>query len=721
MVLAAFVLASLAAVASIAWRILGRPAPPPPRSSRRAYLAAHAALLAACAPVLVAAPSLLRPSAIEPGDSVASVRVAATLIAQGLPHGWMDVYTGGFPGAMHYQPLSVAMVAVLARAGLPVVTAAHFVGIGSVLALPHALLAALRGCGLSAAASLAGALALAWVSPERPLVGGWDAYLKQGLLAQAVTMPLLVLAAGAIASGRTRWALPALGWLCAAGHPQLLVIALLPAAAGLLLAGSRRYREATIGFALFALSAALSMVALYGHGLATLRIPFGFGQIQDWRFSGFHPLRLHDFVWEGELLDQGRAPVVTAAWAASAVALLFAAPRRGGARFVLALSTLTLLIPFSGHDLPHVGVWTRLSQNFSVTRFIAFTPIACGAAVALAADRALAALPHRWRWAAAAAGIAALTAGALPERAETLAKRRALEAGPGCGGRSPEGFDPETIASWLRPLRGGRLFIDTRAFGGRCPAMRGAQLASGAPLAENSGGPGTQAGVLVTAADVLDVHVPDGAARAEALGIRWVLHTSARAPMPREAWKVVAERGAVALSERVGGGDLWGAACVAETWTGDNDSLRTALLDDLTAKNPASADPARAVALVLAGGPRNVRRSEGPCDARGARLDPVPREPGAYEADVDVPQGALAVLRATAHPSWEVRVDGGAPLALGRGLTLIAPGFMAIPVPPGRHHVEAVFRLPPTYPALALGSPVIAAAASWSLRRRRRR
>jgi hypothetical protein len=190
--------------------------------------------------------------------------------------------------------------------------------------------------------------------------------------------------------------------------------------------------------------------------------------------------------------------------------------------------------------------------------------------------------------------------------------------------------------------------------------------------------------------------------------------------MPGEAWKVVVERGDVILSERAGGGDVWGAACVSETWTGDNGALRAALLDDLAAAHPASADPRRAVALVLAEGPRVVHRSDDPCDARAARLDPIAREPGAYEADVDLPPGAIAVLRATAHPSWEVRVDGGAPLALGGGLTMVAPGFLGIPVPPGRHHVEAVFRLPPSYPPLALGSPLIAAVAAWSLRRRRR-
>jgi hypothetical protein len=250
--------------------------------------------------------------------------------------------------------------------------------------------------------------------------------------------------------------------------------------------------------------------------------------------------------------------------------------------------------------------------------------------------------------------------------------------------------------------------------------MRGADLASGAPIAVVSGGPGTQAGVLVTAAEVLDVRASDGAARAEAIGVRWVLHARARSPMPREAWTVVAERGDVLLSERAGGGDVWGAACVTETWTGDNGALRAALLDDLVAAHPATTDPLRAVALVFAKGPRAVHRSDDPCDARGARFDPIAREPGAYEADVDLAPGALAVLRATAHPSWEVRVDGGAPLTLGSGLTMVAPGFLGIPVPPGRHHVEAVFRLPPSYPPLAVGSLVIAAVASWSLRRRRR-
>ena len=52
------------------------------------------------------------------------------------------------------------------------------------------------------------------------------------------------------------------------------------------------------------------------------------------------------------------------------------------------------------------------------------------------------------------------------------------------------------------------------------------------------------------------------AARAEALGIRTLVHLSLRRPEPADAWRVVQTGGDIEISERIGGTDNVGAGCV---------------------------------------------------------------------------------------------------------------------------------------------------------------
>jgi hypothetical protein len=696
--------------------------PDDPRADPRAWAAAHVVTFLAAWPLLAAAPAFLRARSLLPGDAPAFARVAATVAELGMPHGWIDVYAGGFPGALHYQPLPVAILVAAIRAGLHPVVATNLLGVLAVLALPQALLVALRWAGVGPLAALAGAVALTLTSPERPLVGGFDVVVAQGLIAQAAGMPILVLAGGAVLGRRARWALPLLAWLAAAAHPQLLVTGLGLGAVGLAVAGPRRHRDEARAFLLLGVASGVSLLALYGHGLATFHVPFGFPQLQGWRLLGFNPIRFTDFVLEGELLDRDRLPFTMAAWTAALVALAARADR-GAPRALVALSILTVLLPFSGHFFADSRLLLKLVQVVTPTRAIAFTPIVCAASITLAADGArplLARLPRRAGPLGALALIALFAAVASPVLGRLFAARARVEDAPACGGFVPRGYDPAVIAAWLRPLRGGRLHTDPLSFKGICPAMRGAHLASGAPIAEHTGGPGTQVGVTIAAMDALDLVGADGAARAEALGIRWVLHTTARSPGPPGAWRVVEQRESVVLSERIGGGDRWGAACVVSRWTGSSASLRAALLADFAARGPAIAAPARVVALEVGPDPLVVRATESPCQAEGARLDPLPREPGAEEATVDLPPGAVAVLRVTAHPSWTVRIDGGPPLTLGAGLTMVAPGYLAIPVPSGRHHVEAVVQLPRAYPLAVLASAVLVLAGAIGLRRRAR-
>jgi hypothetical protein len=79
----------------------------------------------------------------------------------------------------------------------------------------------------------------------------------------------------------------------------------------------------------------------------------------------------------------------------------------------------------------------------------------------------------------------------------------------------------------------------------------------------------------------------------------------------------------------------------------------------------------------------------------------TPREPGAIEAVVEAPAPVDVVLRVSAFPTWRVTLDGE---TVGR-TDVVAPGFVAVRVPSGRHRVAAVVSTLPGYAVfIALGA-----------------
>ncbi len=70
----------------------------------------------------------------------------------------------------------------------------------------------------------------------------------------------------------------------------------------------------------------------------------------------------------------------------------------------------------------------------------------------------------------------------------------------------------------------------------------------------------------------------------------------------------------------------------------------------------------------------------------------------AYQADIDAVRNAYVVFRMTYHPSWKVLVDGR-PVRTA----MVTPGFLAAPIPAGRHHILCSYHpgLAGTWMALA--------------------
>ena len=174
------------------------------------------------------------------------------------------------------------------------------------------------------------------------------------------------------------------------------------------------------------------------------------------------------------------------------------------------------------------------------------------------------------------------------------------------------------------------------------------------------------------------------------------------------------------LLERVGGTGEVGVGCVAREWNGPDRTLRDALRAELRQPRNLLDRPQELTVLTEGPDPLATRAvPQGPCGAGAARVEPVLREPGAYEARIVSPAPVDVVIRATYVPEWRVTVDRAAV-----PYRKVAPGFFAVRVPAGIHELEAVVSLPRAYGLGIIGGCVIllgASAGEWLWERRRRR
>jgi hypothetical protein len=678
-------------------------------------LAIGAATLASW-PMLGGIGALVSRDAMLPGDASSHAVVAQEIARHGLPHGWVDAHNGGWLFGPHYQPLPVLFLAALIRLGADAKLATQATGVAAVVLLPPLFVAVMRRAGARPLPALLGALLLAWATPFQAYIGGPRVYVSQGVVSQAFALPIVVAAASVIASdlrGRRRVE-PLLGAIAIASHAQLSLCALALGFAAMLVAGDRGVR---VRFARTAAGAIAMGAALYVPGARMVQVPVSWAKVPETSIIGYPPGRLPSWLLDGKLLDNGRAPVLTGLLLVAALVLLFsaAAPNAGRApRAALALVVVTLGFSVSGHAVVSLGALTaKLVEIFSPVRMLCFVPVSAALALSVAVTEVSARLERAVaaRGARAARGlemaliaIVALGAGVPTSRwlVARVAHERTLashECSPGSGYRTEE------VATWLAGIEGGRFVVDPDSFHGACPLVRGIELASPVATGGSMGGPGSQLGVNHLAFEELHASRPGGAGRAESLGVRYVLHTDAHPPLPRERFQVIASRGDVALSRRIDGSDRIGAGCITARWRGDDRALRDALFDDLSSASPVTNDPASLTLLESAPGP--VAReavAPGACSATWAVVSERPREPGAFEAFISAPHDVVAVVRATWTPTWRVLVDGVEATPMR-----VAPGFLAVSVPMGDHHLEAIVAPPRGYAAgIAAAALVVA-------------
>jgi len=691
------------------------PVPVAPDAAGAGWLA-HAVVLASLAPLVWAVPRLVAPDALLAADAQAHAWVAQEL-ARGVRHGWVDVCAGGFPFGPQYQSLLLVVAALLVKAGVPVVSAVAGLGLLSILAVPLLLTATLRAAGLGAAPAALGGGVAAWCV----LPWGWaavpDAYLVGGLVSQSFGLALVLLTAWSVLEGPA-WAIAPLAALAVGAHTLLGALALVVVAPAVLVAAGPRIRRRFVWAGAGAVVAAL---ALYGPGLSTMHLPVGWSRGS---FDMLHTFPRNDLgdLATGELLDYGRAPGVTSVLLVALLGMVHALrdPRVRGA-----LTVLFGVVALSLAGRVWGGAW--VVEAIGPARAALFVPLAVGAAVAVGCRSWMGALGARTPvtrllpWAVAVAVLAWGAGTRWPWLRTRVGLESELRGDRECGPATPAGYRTKDIAPWLASLPPGRFVVDIPSFdlapglSLAGPSLHGLELASSQPLGASAGGPGSQNGLMNDAFDEIRLTQQGADARAEALGVRTILH--ARGRRPAGDWEVLASRGDVVLSARRGDGAIVGVGCVGRVWRGSDRALRTRFTgpDGPRAWHEVL-DPRKLVAFERGTGPVVEADVDlAGCDADEAAVTPLPREPGAYAADVQAPHDVDVVVRATTFPTWQVRVDGVVTKTRD-----VMPGFFAVRVPAGVHRVEAVVSALPFYGAgLAVGAAAIALLALLARRDRR--
>ena len=303
-----------------------------PQGSRGAWRLAGAAVLLAQAPLLAALPFLLfSPHALLIGDAGSHARIGQDLATFGAPHGWIDTYDGGFPLGVSYPPLGWCVLAALIRLGVPTIAAIQCVGTLPYLVAPFLVLEIGRAAGARPAAAVLGSILMTWISPYNYWLGTEQAYLGIGLVSQSLAVICVRFAIWSIVCTTATWQPALAGSMMAATHPQIaaaLCMALLvPVGFGSPPARRR------IGLLFGAIMVA--GITLYGPGLATLHVPFGWTPTSsEWRWwiTGYRPDRLLLWFVDYELFDFGGSlPAVTSVLVLALLVLLARArrPRRG--------------------------------------------------------------------------------------------------------------------------------------------------------------------------------------------------------------------------------------------------------------------------------------------------------------------------------------------------------------------------------------------------------
>ena len=652
------------------------------------------------------------------------VRRAAEAWAAGdsvLDH-WVGDWVLGFPVFQYYQHLPHLAVAAVQRiTGADALLLLRLTNVLAVALFPLAMFAALRWIDVPARAAALAALAASLLST--PDLFGFDvgSYLwrGRGLYTQAWGMCLLPLTIAAalrlMISGRGVAVAAALlagtllthvvhGWIAVVS--ALVLAFVVPADAGL----PRRLGRLALALAAAGLAASYFLIPyVLNHAELNRSVAEPL-----FKYDSYGHGRVLKMLVTGQLLDAGRWPVLTVLLA---VGIVVAARRRAPwDRALLALLATWLLLFFGrptwGAALDWIpGAWSLHFHRLIVGVHLAAIPLIGIGLDAVAGAAGLVAA--RWRWSpapaiATAVIVAIALAPAVVERAHYVDENRRMMAAAGAALAEREG-DFTAVVTLLERLQ---TEAPARVYAGMPHEWGGRFVVGVVPmyaLLSMRGLPtlGYSFHTMSATTDVMYWFDERRRDHYDVFNVGYVVAPAGQ-PLP-EFVEVVATHGPftvgrvrpigyVALVQSLG------------SFTGSREHLYRASRLWLASPLPSvrrhpllgghvSAATVGSLTVALAAGELG-------------RVVAEQTERQGWSATVSANQPAYALVKATYHPWWRAEVDG-----VRTDTVMLAPGFVAVPLSAGEHHLRVAYRPPRWKTLLAILGPLALLALAAAERR----
>jgi hypothetical protein len=457
-------------------------------------------------------------------------------------------------------------------------------------------------------------------------------------------------------------------------------------------------RAATVLWGAMAVAAWVLVPLIWDRGW-TIQDEFSRGTFY---YDSFGAYRVLGWLFTGSIFDHGRLPVVSVLVALGVAVTIALWRREEAVRAVAALGLISLVLFFGR---PTLGPALRLlpaSGDLFLRRYISGVHLAgiyLAGVGTVAVGRRLAGMlrgrlsPAR-PWVATGAAVAAACLMLLPawiERAgyarvdgTFIARQRAVDAGAG-----------EAFAQLVRMSKAdgpGRVFAGLRSLTSSVFSI-GEVPAYAYLLDLDADAVGFTRPTWSLVSNVEARFDPSSAEQYALFGIRAAIQPAGRAGPP-----------GATLQARRGPFALWRLPTDGYVSTGDTIAPIAVDRTDLGQQMASFLDsrlPADSMYPTLSFGGRPAAAPTLPANALpsgppGRVLDQVagPAD-GVFAADVELIRAGVVVFKSSFDPRWEASIDG-------RDLSpeMVAPGFLAVDVPPGKHTVVLSYRAFPAYALL---------------------
>ncbi len=629
---------------------------------------------------------------------------------------WSAEWSFGFPVIRTYQPLSHLLVAGIYFAlgkSVSLMTVFVWARFLSVVLLPLTFFVAARGLRLPPLTAAAASILAPCISTNF-LYGvefGSYTWAGSGLFPQAVATHFLLLSLGfgyrAIREGRRvilAGVLVGLTLLCHMiyGHMAALSLALLAVLPAESSRGIRVRRLLTMGAAAFAISAfqllpLLRDTPLINHSRWEAV----------WKWDSFGAWLALSRLFRGELLDHGRLPVLTVLALGGAAIVVWKQVRtrgEGSYTFLVSGAALWILMyfgrPFWGPLLTALGV----SEDMHLHRVIGGAQIFLTLLAGVALAEVWRELSCRWHYAAAIVLSGLLLYPMVRDRAQNLANN-AIWGRHNLDMYAAERQDLEAAVAKAKD-RGGRTYAGLAAtWGGTFKVgdvpfyafLSEAQVPALSFLYHS----------MALTGDIMVRFNDTSAAQYRLFDIRTVVAPAGLLQFPPGLLTPRERFGRFQIFEAPGGGsfDLVDAVAAVKTTRRNFYDINDRWLQ--------SDWPAKRTHLLLdwrgsvtPGTPRIPEDSPFPVLVSAApsagEIAGEQRNGDRYQADFTVLRPAYALFKMTWHPNWKAYVDG-----TERPAIMLSPGFPAVLLGPGSHHVEFRYAPGPFKPVMAVAGLLV--------------